>query len=266
MTGRFSPLNIDITIQHANWVIDRLGLKHYTVEDVKKLRVMMAYAKMARGTQRNRLWAMEHLCRSLGLDTPVDKKRITGVTKMPQWLTTTQMRLLLDSCTGPDGNLRDAALIGTLGYAGLRSKEAAELTLDDVDFKKMVIWVRDHGTGVKNGYEESVDIADQLVPLLKDWLKARPDARHDCVFMSANGHPLSRRSILEIVQARARIAGVEGVTARSLRHTCGSAFMQAGGSLVETGRVLRHRSKASTLIYLHPDEQTVKKKMRALKY
>lgn len=148
-----------------------------------------------------------------------------------------------------DMSARDRAVVLVLTRLGLRSREVAELRLDDIDWRVGRLTI----TGKGNDR--------QLMPLPADVGKAvadylRHERRHGVaereVFLSTRSPfpPLDRMGVSSIVTRLARRAGLDGrVGAHRLRHSAATAVLAGGGTLAEAGQLLRHRSLIATSIY-----------------
>jgi integrase len=74
----------------------------------------------------------------------------------------------------------------------------------------------------------------------------------DYIFRNRFGGPLSSRGIGEIVNKRARQAGISGkVRVHDLRHTAAMLRREAGADVEEIRTFLGHSSLLTTQVYLH---------------
>jgi integrase len=135
-------------------------------------------------------------------------------------------------------------------YAGLRVNELVGLCLDDVQF--------DHpGTRLKikdgrNGEARKIPLEGEVKHVLHEYLSVRPKVEGEShLFLTREGRPLSPRSVQRIVSARARAAGLKGVSAQALRRTFASRLLATTGDLSLVSRWLGHRNVTTTTRYIN---------------
>lgn len=142
---------------------------------------------------------------------------------------------------------RDHAVLVTLLRLGLRAKELASLTLEDIDWRAAEIVV--HGKGRRDErLPLPADVGAAVVGYLR-W--ARPQTSTREVFLStiAPVHRLGSGAVSAIVRRACRRAGVTPVGAHRLRHTLACEMVSAGVPLQQIGQVLRHRGLDNTVVY-----------------
>lgn len=145
---------------------------------------------------------------------------------------------------------RDYAVLMLLVTYGLRAREIAALTLDDIDWKRERLHVPARKADHSTVYPLSSAVGQALAEYLRDGRPAAADRR---VFFRvlAPVTPLPSRSISLIAAHSMRRAGVMAPRCGShtLRHTCVQSLVNAGFSLKTIGDYVGHRSPQSTLIY-----------------
>lgn len=151
---------------------------------------------------------------------------------------------------------RDFALINLLVRTGLRLKEVASATLEDMYEQRgeMLLWI--HGKG-RSSKDEFVLLTPQTLTSLYDYLQSRViKSEKEPLFISLSdrnyGKKLTIFSLSRIIKERLRGAGLNSkrITAHSLRHTFGVLSMQAGASLYEVQLAMRHTAPTTTQLYL----------------
>jgi integrase/recombinase XerD len=151
---------------------------------------------------------------------------------------------------------RDFALINVLVRTGLRLKEIASATMEDMYEQRgeMLLWI--HGKG-RSSKDEFVLLTPQALVSLHDYLQERViKSEKDPIFISLSdrnyGKKLTIFSLSRIIKRRLRAAGFDSkrITAHSLRHTFGVLSMQAGASLYEVQLAMRHTAPTTTQLYL----------------
>jgi site-specific recombinase XerD len=175
-----------------------------------------------------------------------------ALASVPRYLSYEQVRALLASCDRSSAvGRRDFAVLTVLVRLGLRAGEVARLEFGDVDWRRGELGVR-----VKGGRVERlplpVDVGEAIVAWLRD---GRPRAGGTTVFcrLRAPHGALTAGAVSAVVRHAAKRAGMAPIGAHRLRHTAATTMLRAGASLVEVGRVLRHRRPHTTAVYAKVD-------------
>jgi integrase/recombinase XerD len=151
---------------------------------------------------------------------------------------------------------RDFALINILVRTGLRLKEIASATIEDMYEQRgeRLLWI--HGKG-RSSKDEFVLLTQHTLESLNIYLEARViKSEREALFVSLSdrnyGKKLTIFSLSRIIKRRLRAAGFDSkrITAHSLRHTFGVLSMQAGASLYEVQLAMRHTAPTTTQLYL----------------
>ncbi|MHB8879161.1 MAG: tyrosine-type recombinase/integrase [Myxococcaceae bacterium] len=147
---------------------------------------------------------------------------------------------------------RDYAILLLLSVYGLRAREVAALTLDDLEWRAGTLHVR----GRKAGHATSYPLAPQVGDALLDYLKhGRPTTSHHHrrVFLVARAPREPITGCIVARQARRYLlaAGAEAprLGSHTLRHSVAQRLVEADFSLKVIGDYLGHRSPASTQVY-----------------
>ena len=154
----------------------------------------------------------------------------------------------LDALTG-DGPLavRNRALVELLYSAGLRSQEAVDLDLADVDFEQELLHVR--GKGDK---ERVVPLGEEASYALALYLRdARPQLASGAVnalFLSARGRRLDTSTLRRLLPHPHR-----------LRHAFATHLLEGGADLRTIQELLGHSSLSTTQMYSHVDATRLRK-------
>lgn len=174
---------------------------------------------------------------------------------LPVGLTQSQVHDLLGACDQSTVvGRRDFAILTVLVRLGLRAGEAAALTLDDIDWRAGTLTVH----GKANCHEQlplPVDVGSAVASYLE---LGRPTSASDrALFIRARApyRKLDHKSISTMVGRAASRGGLGTVHAHRLRHTLATDVLGKGASLDEVGQLLRHRSRASTVIYAKVDQR-----------
>jgi len=160
--------------------------------------------------------------------------------------------------------LRDRAILELFYGTGIRLRELAGVTLDDLDFVNGLLRVR--GKGRK---ERVVPLGEGTRHALEAYLQRRwellsrgqPDPR--VVFLSKRGLPLQPRQI------GARVSKYLAVVSKSgkgnphlLRHTFATHLLEEGADLMAVKEMLGHASLSTTQVYTHVTTERLKRVYR----
>jgi site-specific recombinase XerD len=150
---------------------------------------------------------------------------------------------------GGDGALamRNRALIELVYSAGLRSQEAVDLDLADVDFEQELVHVRGKG-----GKERVVPLGEEASHLLAAYLRdARPQlarGAENSLFLSARGRRLNTSTLRRMLPHPHR-----------LRHAFATHLLEGGADLRTIQELLGHSSLSTTQMYSHVDARRLRK-------
>jgi integrase/recombinase XerC len=150
---------------------------------------------------------------------------------------------------GEDGalGLRNRALVELVYSAGLRSKEAVDLDLADVDFEREQLHVRGKG-----GKERIVPLGEEAAHWLSRYLhEARPQlarAAVDALFLSVRGRRLDTSTLRRVAPHPHR-----------LRHAFATHLIEGGADLRVIQELLGHSSLSTTQVYSHVDARRLRR-------
>jgi site-specific recombinase XerD len=163
----------------------------------------------------------------------------------PRTLTQVESNRLVDSLhTGrPSLALRDHAIMQLMLQAGLRIHEVAALRLGDLVATRGGMSIHVHGNG--RGSPRSVPLNSTAARALRNYMPTRAAIpRVDHLFLSQRSQALSMRSIQRLIDAHARAAGLKGVCAQSLRHTCAKNMLEETRDAARVARWLGCNAKS----------------------
>jgi site-specific recombinase XerD len=145
---------------------------------------------------------------------------------------------------------RDYAILLLLVTYGLRSREVAALTLDDIDWKRDCIHVRGRKAGHSTAYPLTPAVGEAILEYLR---QGRPATSERAVFMAVHAPyiPISRVAVSAQAKCHIRRAGinVHRPGSHTLRHTCVQRLVDSGFSLKTIGDFVGHRTPDATKIY-----------------
>jgi site-specific recombinase XerD len=143
--------------------------------------------------------------------------------------------------------IRNRTLVELVYSAGLRSQEAVDLDLADVDFDQELVHVRGKG-----GKERVVPLGEEASLALAVYLRdVRPKlarGAENALFLSANGRRLDTSTLRRLLPHPHR-----------LRHAFATHLLEGGADLRTIQELLGHSSLSTTQIYSHVDARRLRK-------
>ena len=206
--------------------------------------------KLSPGTLARKLAAVRSFLRAtLGPsrvpDVPLGGRRRRRLPSAPRPQETDALLAGL-AAEGPLG-LRNRALLELVYSAGLRSQEAVDIRLADVDFEQELVLVRGKG-----GKERAVPLGEEAAYRLRLYLEgARPQLARgavDALFLSVRGRPLDTSTLRRLLPNPHR-----------LRHAFATHLLEGGADLRTIQELLGHSSLSTTQIYSHVDGKRLRK-------
>jgi site-specific recombinase XerD len=143
--------------------------------------------------------------------------------------------------------IRNRTLVELVYSAGLRSQEAVDLDLADVDFDQELVHVRGKG-----GKERVVPLGEEASLALAVYLRdVRPQlarGAENALFLSANGRRLDTSTLRRLLPHPHR-----------LRHAFATHLLEGGADLRTIQELLGHSSLSTTQIYSHVDARRLRR-------
>lgn len=176
--------------------------------------------------------------------------------RLPRHLAPEQVEALLATVRteGPHAR-RDYAMVLLLARLGLRAPEVVAMQIDDVDWRAGELMVRGKGNN-----HDRVPIPPDVGEALADYIRQDRASTSRALFVAGRApHRAFKASqvLNRILKAAFDRTGISPpcryVGSHVLRHSLATNLVRQGASLAEVGDMLRHRSRASTLIYAKLD-------------
>jgi site-specific recombinase XerD len=143
--------------------------------------------------------------------------------------------------------LRNRALLELVYSAGLRSQEAVDLDLADVDFEQEQVHIRGKG-----GKERVVPLGEEAAHCVAHYLRdARPElvrGAQNALFVSARGRRLDTSTLRRLFAHPHR-----------LRHAFATHLLEGGADLRTIQELLGHSSLSTTQVYSHVDGKRLRR-------
>jgi len=145
---------------------------------------------------------------------------------------------------------RDYAILLLLVIYGLRGREVAALTLDDIDWRRERLAVPERKAGHSTAFPLSPPVGEAIVDYLRNGRPATAD-RHVFFRAVAPIRPLGAAAVSGCARSYLLKAGVEAprLGSHTLRHTCVQRLVDADFSLKAIGDFVGHRTARSTEVY-----------------
>jgi len=236
---------------------DWLGARGLSVEEVDA-RVLAEYVshlgrarpKPVPSTIARKLAAVRSFLRfTLGAartpEVPLGPRRVR---RLPDPLKLAEVDATLEALEAPGPlGLRNRALVELVYSAGLRSREAVDLDLIDVDFEQELVRVRGKG-----GKERVVPLGEEAARWLGRYVhEARPELARgatNALFLSVRGRRLDTSTLRRICPHPHR-----------LRHAFATHLIEGGADLRTIQELLGHSSLSTTQLYSHVDGRRLRR-------
>jgi site-specific recombinase XerD len=232
-----------------------------------------SYALSARGlrprTTRGALCAIRGLFTYLvemgGLETnPALEVRLPKKDAATRLIVTDEdLVKLLEAAERQNSNfrcLRDRAVLSAFIFCGLRRQELLDLTVDALNLQDQSLLVQ-QGKGRKS---RTIYLCDEALAAFREWLAVRRPmkCRHDYLFVDEGRRHVGEQGLCQMLEEVKAIAGLKGdprVKPHSIRHAAATRLMRNGADIRSIQAFLGHSQLQTTAIYLHTDEQQVRK-------
>ncbi len=185
------------------------------------------------------------------LSSTVEAPQTYRLAKIPRSVTWEEVRRLLEAIDrrSPAGR-RDYTILLLLVTYGLRAREIAALTLDDIDWRQERLRIPERKAGHSTAYPLSPVVGQAIVDYLQNGRPQTAD-RHVFFRVVAPQSPITGDAVSSRTAHYLHKIGIAVPRAGShtLRHTCVQRLVNAEFDLKVIGDYVGHRSTASTEIY-----------------
>jgi integrase/recombinase XerC len=151
---------------------------------------------------------------------------------------------------------RDMAILQLMLHTGLRVSEIVDLRREDMVFDNPGLRLR-----VRNEPDNKIrylPLCSEVCKALNEYLDMRPQTgTTNHLFLNQQGHAVSDRTVQRIISDSARNAGLEGISAQSIRRTFARQLLEETQDLELVSERLGHQNSAITAQYLavHENQQ-----------
>ena len=172
---------------------------------------------------------------------PMHRKR----RKMKDVLTKEELSTFFNACD----NYMYKTIFMLIYGSGLRISEALNLRIEDIDSRKMRIFVR-KGKGEKERY--TVLPQTSLEMLRKYYQMYKPKHPEGYLFLNREGNPLTVERTRVFFRRYRRKAKIdEKFVVHSLRHSFATDLIERGATILEVKELMGHSNIRSTMEYIH---------------
>jgi site-specific recombinase XerD len=181
----------------------------------------------------------------------VEKPRSYRLSTLPRSIAWDDVRRMLEAVDRRTvAGKRDYAILVLLVTYGLRGREVAAMTLDDIDWKRDRLRVPERKAGHSTGYPLSPTVGAALIDYLKHG-RAQTSERRVFLRVLAPRGPLTAAAVSSRASYYLHRAGIVVPRAGShtLRHTCIQRLVDADFLFKVIGDYVGHRAPESTEIY-----------------
>lgn len=145
---------------------------------------------------------------------------------------------------------RDVAILQLLLHTGLRVSEIVNLKKDDLIFNHPGVHLQICDIQNENKIRH-IPLPTKVYKAITDYLQIRPHtAATDNFFLSQEGRPISKRTVQRIITDCAKAAGIDGVSAQSMRRTFALQLLAETKDLALVSERLGHQNCSITEQYL----------------
>lgn len=249
-----------------------------TIDDIKKLQINDLYAFISYADEdldnnnygKYRKAAVVHAIYAYLMKVNLIDNNVANELEMPKidqrlpiYLSLNQCETLLNTIMKNENNEmrnRDYAIIMLFLNCGLRISELTSLNLDSINEDRYINVV---GKGNK---ERQIYLNDATFSAIKDYIELRPkdvkESDKQALFISQKKVRMSNRAVQYMFDKYLLEAGLDKnkFTVHKLRHTAATLMYKYGSVDIRSlQEILGHTSVATTQIYTHLDNSTLKK-------
>ena len=159
-------------------------------------------------------------------------------------------------------NKKHKAMLMLTYSAGLRVSKVVGIKTCNIDSNRMTIFINE----AKGKKDRIVALSPILLVMLRAYAEEyKPTAKGYLFEGSIKGSTYSSRSLLEVLQAAKKKAGIiRPGSVHSLRHSFATHLIEKGTDVIMIQKLLGHNDLKTTLIYLHTSNKNLLKIMSPL--
>lgn len=198
----------------------------------------------SRSLFKHAIYGLRYYYRNIGHnDRAICLPSLREETKLPVILNRSELKELFKA----PSLLKHRILLTLIYSAGLRSQEAINLKISDIDFERKTIHIRQS----KYKKDRIVPLADYMAKGLNLYL----EAEHPHIWLFNGKEPDGRYSVKGLSwvmrEALKKTGITKDVSLHSLRHSYATHLLEEGVNIVTIKELLGHADISTTMIYLH---------------
>lgn len=268
-----SPLTIraylDDVAAFALFVGDGVEIEHCTAADARAFVMMMIERGDSPRSVNRRISSLRRFYNYLIRSGVIEVNPIASIRslkqpqRLPHFVGEEQMGViigeLVEQLSSDDYcEVRDAALVLTLYYTGMRRAEVASTEVAGIDFARCCIMVKGKG-----GKERLVPFGEELKKIFEIYLTKRAEiswqSEQNSLFLKDEKRGLTGNDIYRIINKTLKASGVEArQSPHTLRHTFATHLLAREAPIRSIQELLGHSSISSTQIYTHNTIESLK--------
>ena len=247
----FSPHTKDSYERKAKDVIKyfKKPMEEVTTEELRKY--LLKYLKEEKKLSERSVNYYNSVIRfmyEVTMDKLINKKQLPmyrNRRKMKDVLTKEELSAFFNACD----NYMYKTIFMMIYGSGLRVSEAVNLKIEDIDSKKMRIFVR----GGKGGKDRYTVLPKVSLDMLRKYYKIyKPKHREGYMFLNREGNPIkTERTRVYFRRYRRKAKIDEKFVVHSLRHGFATDLIERGASILEVKELMGHSNIRSTMEYIH---------------
>jgi site-specific recombinase XerD len=208
------------------------------------LQHLLTGKKPSKSYFKHTVYGLRFLFRCFDLDDKIIQlPSVKGEQKLPVVLSQQECRLLFAS-----GKILKHRVILSLMYsAGLRLKELRNLRLNDLDYHRKQIHIRQ----TKYNKDRYVPLSDLMIVGLRKYLAAY-NPKNYLFNGKARGSQLSNRGVQWAMSMSLKRSGIsKQANLHTLRHSYATHLLESGMDIDTLSKLLGHAHLTTTMVYLH---------------
>ena len=151
-------------------------------------------------------------------------------------------------------NLKHKCMLSLIYSAGLRRSELLNLTIKDIDSKRMLV----HIYQAKGRKDRIAPLSETILKLLRQYYDQYKPQNY--LFEGQNGDQYGERSLALVLKKACNLAGIDKkVNLHMLRHSYATHLLENGTDLRYIQELLGHKSSRTTEVYTHVSKRALSK-------
>lgn len=224
---------IGVLEKFQSWLVIReVELEQISKNDIQLFMDYLEEQQKSAGTIEKYYAAISVFVRYLGkseMMLDIQRKEKIKESEIPDSLSEKEVKKLLLEVEA-DGNLRNAAIVYTLLYTGLRVSELCALNHEDVDLIQKKLFVKNE----KREVERVIPLTTTVVARLTKYIESLKSSCRDALFVSSVNKRISTRAVQYMLEKY-------NVNPHKLRHTFCQKLINEGIDIHTVAKLAGHK-------------------------